>query len=151
MGAPVLIGAGIGAISSLAMGKDPLMGAAMGGLSGGAFGGAGGFGSGFTEGGLFNLGSGLTGTVATSTPTMGGLNLTGATTGAFDGALASSAATDGVIGSLPYQANTPSLLTNSANSANIYNIPETYTGLESAMQNPAINGSPVQTYGLKKT
>ena len=57
MGAPVLVGAGIGAISSLAMGKDPLMGAAMGGLSGGAFGGSAGFGSGFTEGGLFSLGS----------------------------------------------------------------------------------------------
>ena len=59
MGAPVLVGAGIGAISSLAMGKDPLMGAAMGGLSGGAFGGSAGFGSGFTEGGLMDLGSGM--------------------------------------------------------------------------------------------
>lgn len=59
MGAPVLVGAGIGAISSLAMGKDPLMGAAMGGLTGGAFGGSTGFGSGFTEGGLFDVGSGV--------------------------------------------------------------------------------------------
>lgn len=43
MGAPVLVGAGIGAATSLAMGRDPLMGAALGGLSGGAFGGAEGF------------------------------------------------------------------------------------------------------------
>jgi hypothetical protein len=49
MGAPVLVGAGIGAVTSLAMGKDPLMGAAMGGLTGGTFGGSGALGSGFTE------------------------------------------------------------------------------------------------------
>ena len=54
MGAPVLVGAGIGAVTSLAMGKDPLMGAAMGGLTGGTFGGSGALGSGFTEGGLFS-------------------------------------------------------------------------------------------------
>jgi len=57
MGAPVLVGAGIGAISSLATGKNPLQGALLGGVTGGAFGGSTGFGSGFTEGGLFNLGS----------------------------------------------------------------------------------------------
>ena len=57
MGAPVLIGAGIGAATSLAMGKNPLQGAILGGVSGGTFGGASGFGSGFTEGGLFSLGS----------------------------------------------------------------------------------------------
>jgi len=56
MGSPVLIGAGIGAATSLAMGRDPLMGAALGGISGGAFGGAEGFGSGFAEGGLFTDG-----------------------------------------------------------------------------------------------
>ena len=57
MGAPVLVGAGIGAISSLATGRNPLQGALLGGVTGGAFGGSTGFGSGFTEGGLFNLGS----------------------------------------------------------------------------------------------
>ena len=57
MGAPVLIGAGIGALTSLATGRDPLQGAALGGVTGGAFGGSTGFGSGFTEGGLFSLGS----------------------------------------------------------------------------------------------
>ena len=53
MGAPVLVGAGIGAISSLAMGRNPLQGAILGGVTGGTFGGSGGLGSGFTEGGLF--------------------------------------------------------------------------------------------------
>jgi len=60
MGAPVLVGAGVGALASLATGRDPLQGAALGGLTGGAFGGSAGFGSGFTEGGLFNLGSAIT-------------------------------------------------------------------------------------------
>jgi hypothetical protein len=90
MGAPVLIGAGIGAATSLATGGDPLQGALLGGIGGGTFGGSGALGSGFTEGGLFSLGSGLSGagTVATSTPTLGGLALEGATTGAVGGALA---------------------------------------------------------------
>lgn len=60
MGAPVLVGAGVGALASLATGRDPFQGAALGGLTGGAFGGSTGFGSGFTEGGLFNLGSAVT-------------------------------------------------------------------------------------------
>lgn len=47
MGPPLLIGAGLGAATSLAMGKNPFMGALLGGATGGAFGGAGGFGSGF--------------------------------------------------------------------------------------------------------
>lgn len=94
MGAPVLIGAGIGAATSLATGGNPLQGALLGGIGGGTFGGSGALGSGFTEGGLFSLGSGLTGagTVATSTPTLGGLKLAGATTGATGGALASGGA-----------------------------------------------------------
>lgn len=52
MGAPMLVGAGLGAITSAAMGKSPFTGALLGGATGGAFGGAGGFGSGFTQGGL---------------------------------------------------------------------------------------------------
>ena len=59
MGPPLLIGAGLGAATSLAMGKNPFMGALLGGATGGAFGGAGGFGSGFTQGG--GLFSGLQG------------------------------------------------------------------------------------------
>ena len=59
MGQAMLIGAGVGALSSAAMGKSPFTGALLGGATGGAFGGAGGFGSGFTEGSLL---SGLTGT-----------------------------------------------------------------------------------------
>lgn len=56
MGPPLLIGAGIGAATSLAMGKSPFMGALLGGATGGAFGGAGGFGSGFGlgEGGFLS-------------------------------------------------------------------------------------------------
>ena len=56
MGPPLLIGAGLGAITSAAMGKNPFMGALLGGATGGAFGGAGGFGSGFAgdAGGLLS-------------------------------------------------------------------------------------------------
>ena len=89
MAAPI-IGAGIGAVTSLAMGRDPLQGALLGGIGGGVFGGAGGLGSGFTEmGGLFGSAvPSAAGTVATSTPTLGGLALGGATTGAVGGATA---------------------------------------------------------------
>ena len=60
---PMLIGAGLGAISSAAMGKSPFTGALLGGVTGGAFGGAGGFGSGFTDSGLLSsLGSSATNT-----------------------------------------------------------------------------------------
>lgn len=63
MGPPILIGAGLGALTSAAMGKSPFTGALLGGATGGMFGGAGGFGSGFTEGGglLSSLGSSATG------------------------------------------------------------------------------------------
>jgi len=69
MGQAMLIGAGVGALSSAAMGKSPFTGALLGGATGGAFGGAGGFGSGFGlgEGGLL---SGLQG-VATTPVSMG--------------------------------------------------------------------------------
>lgn len=89
MAAP-LVGAGIGAVTSLATGRDPLQGALLGGVGGGLFGGAGGIGSGFKElGGLFGSAVPSAGaTVATSTPVLGGLELAGATTGAAGGALA---------------------------------------------------------------
>ena len=87
MAAP-LVGAGIGAVTSMAMGRNPLQGALLGGIGGGLFGGAGGIGSGFKElGGLFGSAIPSTGaTVATSTPVLGGLELAGATTGAVGGA-----------------------------------------------------------------
>lgn len=66
MGAPVLVGAGVGALASLATGRDPFQGAALGGLTGGAFGGSTGFGSGFTEGGLMDLGSNLVSSIPTT-------------------------------------------------------------------------------------
>jgi len=81
MGAPVLIGAGIGAVTSLATGRDPLTGALLGGVTGGAFGGAEGFGSGFAEGGLFGS--------------------------AIPDAVGSQALTDGVTGAAFEQAITP--------------------------------------------
>ena len=56
MGMPMIIGAGVGALSSAAMGKSPFTGALLGGVTGGAFGGAGGLGSGFAgdAGGLLS-------------------------------------------------------------------------------------------------
>lgn len=121
MGAPVLIGAGVGALTSLATGRDPLAGAAMGGLTGGAFGGSTGFGSGFTEGGLFNLGSAVT----------------------------PSAAIEPSIGSAVTPEFTPSLLTNSANpmaGPMTSIVPDPYTGATSMMQ--ADNLGTTQTFGL---
>ena len=70
----MLIGAGVGALSSAAMGKSPFTGALLGGATGGAFGGAGGFGSGFTEG---NLLSGFTG-VEAAVPSFAGGGYAGA-------------------------------------------------------------------------
>jgi hypothetical protein len=66
MGMPMLIGAGVGALSSAAMGKSPLTGALLGGVTGGAFGGAGGFGSGFTQGGLLSSAAPAATTTATT-------------------------------------------------------------------------------------
>ena len=71
MGMPMIIGAGVGALSSAAMGKSPLTGALLGGVTGGAFGGAGGFGSGFTDGGLLSsIGSSTTGAGVKLAPTI---------------------------------------------------------------------------------
>ena len=75
--AHVLIGAGIGAATSLATGGDPVKGALLGGVTGGAFGGA--------EGGLLE---GATSAVNATTPQLGGQVLSGATTGAVGGATA---------------------------------------------------------------
>jgi hypothetical protein len=73
---PMLIGAGIGALSSAAMGKNPFTGALLGGATGGAFGG-----SESLLGGKFAeaLGQGAVGGVSN------GINLAEAGTGAFGG------------------------------------------------------------------
>tara|TARA_R110000822_G_scaffold52302_4_gene135573 strand:+ start:724 stop:1521 length:798 start_codon:yes stop_codon:yes gene_type:complete len=113
MGAPVLVGAGIGAATSLAMGKDPLMGAAMGGLSGGAFGGAGSFGSGFGESGLFSLGGDIA-TNAVPSSLSSGAGLIGGTGTAPIG----SAITPN-IGSVVTPEFTPNVLVDSAYNAPI--------------------------------
>ena len=120
MGAPVLVGAGIGAVTSLATGRDPLQGAILGGVTGGAFGGSTGFGSGFSEGGLFNLGSAVT-----------------------------PSAVEPAIGSAVTPEFTPSLLTNSANpmaGPMTAIVPDQYTGLTSMMSNPNIGAA--QSFGL---
>jgi len=120
MGAPVLIGAGIGAVTSLATGRDPLTGALLGGVTGGAFGGAEGFGSGFAEGGLFNLGSSVT-----------------------------PSAVEPAIGSAVTPEFTPSLLTNSANpmaGPMTSIVPDPYTGATSMMQSQ--NLGTTQPFGL---
>jgi hypothetical protein len=80
MGMPMIIGAGVGALSSAAMGKSPFTGALLGGVSGGALGGAGGFGSGFVEGGL--------------APTLG----LGAVAPVAGGYVPAAAATHGIVG-----------------------------------------------------
>lgn len=133
MGAPVLIGAGLGAVSSLAMGQDPLKGAVLGGVTGGAFGGAEGFGSGFTEGGLFSLGSETAATGLANAPTMGGLELAGAASGtaAASAPVAGATASPYAFGSnaieTTRQATTPSLLTGEAGGAIKPNMLDTFT------------------------
>lgn len=59
---PLLVGAGVGALTGLVTGKDPLMSAGIGALSGGMFGGAQGFGSGFG----FDLGSNVAANTAST-------------------------------------------------------------------------------------
>ena len=58
MGMPVLIGAGVGALGSAAMGKSPLTGALMGGSLGGLGGAAGLFGEAAKAGGVLGTGTG---------------------------------------------------------------------------------------------
>ena len=92
MGAPVMAGMGVGALTALATGKDPFMGAAMGGASGGMFGGADGFGSGFG----FDLGSGALANTATT-------GLTSAGTALGQGGM-NTAAGQGLLGTAPTMA-----------------------------------------------
>lgn len=75
MGMPVLIGAGVGALGSAAMGKSPLTGALMGGSLGGLGGASGLFGEAAKAGGIFGTGpggllEGLQG-VSAATPSLG--------------------------------------------------------------------------------
>lgn len=132
MGAPVLIGAGLGAVTSLAMGQDPLKGAVLGGVTGGTFGGAGGFGSGFTEGGLMSLGSETAAAGLANAPTMGGLELAGAASGTAASAapVAGATASPYAFGGNAIEAtNTvPSLLTGEAGGAIQPNMLDKLTG-----------------------
>lgn len=96
MGMPVLIGAGVGALGSAAMGKSPLTGALMGGALGG-LGGAGGlFGDAAKTGGVLGTGTGgllegLQG-VSAAAPSLG--------SGGY-AALASQAAPTAVVANVP--------------------------------------------------
>ena len=92
MGAPVMAGMGVGALTALATGKDPFMGAAVGGASGGMFGGADGFGSGFG----FDLGSG-------ALANTGATGLTSAGTSLGQGGM-NTAAGQGLLGTAPTMA-----------------------------------------------
>ena len=148
MGAPVMVGMGVGALTALATGKDPLMGAAVGGASGGMFGGAGGFGSGFTSGATAaTSGTAIGATAGTSAGTalgQGGMN-----TAAGQGLLGATPSFASVgapqIGSVVTPENTPNLLMDSA-----YNAPvsptDVYTGDLSMMT--ADNLGATQTTGL---
>jgi len=93
---PFIVPMAIGALSSMATGKSPIEGAAIGAATQGLLGGV-------DFGGASNLFSGGAGTVATSAPTLGGLTLEGARTGAVGGAL-SSGASAGLSTSLPQTA-----------------------------------------------
>ena len=148
MGAPVMVGMGVGALTALATGKDPLMGAAVGGASGGMFGGAGGFGSGFTSGATAaTTGTAVGATAGTSAGTalgQGGMN-----TAAGQGLLGATPSFASVgapqIGSVVTPENTPNLLMDSA-----YNAPvsptDVYAGDLSMMT--ADNLGATQTTGL---
>ena len=147
MGAPVMVGMGVGALTALATGKDPLMGAAVGGASGGMFGGADGFGSGFG----FDLGSEVMANTATTGLTSAGTSLGqgGMNTAAGQGLLGATPSFASVgapqIGSVVTPENTPNLLMDSA-----YNAPvsptDVYAGDLSMMT--ADNLGATQTTGL---
>lgn len=93
---PFIVPMAIGALSSMASGRNAIEGAAIGAATQGLLGGV-------DFGGASNLFSGGAGTVATSAPTLGGLTLEGARTGAVGGAL-SSGASAGLSTSLPQTA-----------------------------------------------
>lgn len=141
MGAPVLAGMGMGALTALATGKDPFMGAAVGGASGGMFGGADGFGSGFGLDGMgFDLGANVIGDTAAT-------GLTGAGTSLGQGGM-NTAVGRGLLGATPTFAsvgvpqfgsvvtpeNTSNLLMDSAYNAQITPT-DVYTGDLSMMEN----------------
>jgi len=90
---PFIVPMAIGALSSMASGRNALEGAAIGAATQGLLGGV-------DFGGASNLFSSGAGTVATSAPTLGGLTLEGARTGAVGGAL-SGGASAGLSTSLP--------------------------------------------------
>lgn len=149
MGAPVMVGMGVGALTALATGKDPLMGAAVGGASGGMFGGAGGFGSGFTSGATAATSGTAAGATTLGTSTGTALGQGGMNTAAGQGLLGATPSFASVgapqIGSVVTPENTPNLLMDSATNAPIAPT-DVYTGDLSMMT--ADNLGSTQTIGL---
>ena len=149
MGAPVMVGMGVGALTALATGKDPLMGAAVGGASGGMFGGAGGFGSGFTTGATAATSGTAAGATTLGTSTGTALGQGGMNTAAGQGLLGATPSFASVgapqIGSVVTPENTPNLLMDSATNAPIAPT-DVYTGDLSMMT--ADNLGSTQTIGL---
>jgi len=94
MGMPLLIGAGIGALGSAAMGKSPFTGALLGGATGGMLGGAGGL---FGAAGGASAAAPVAGAVGTTGEIGGGLLTTAG--GLGGGSVALPAATSGALSS----------------------------------------------------
>jgi len=115
MGAPVLVGAGLGALMSSFQGGNPLQGAVLGGLGGGLTGG-------FDLGSMGSLGS--AGVANTTTPTLGGLSMQGATSaipGSFS-ATVPTATASGIATSVPQTAGGYSSLLGGNTMLEPYNI-----------------------------
>lgn len=144
-----MVGMGVGALTALATGKDPLMGAAVGGASGGMFGGAGGFGSGFTSGATAATSGTAAGATTLGTSTGTALGQGGMNTAAGQGLLGATPSFASVgapqIGSVVTPENTPNLLMDSATNAPIAPT-DVYTGDLSMMT--ADNLGSTQTIGL---
>lgn len=138
---PMLVGAGIGAMSSLAMGKDPLLGAALGGVSGGMFGGAEGIGSGFGMdfGSALAPNVGANSVMAGNALGQGGFN-TVAGQGLMNASAPSVASLTPNIGSVVTPEYAPNLLMDSAYNAQVAPT-SMYTGDLSMMANQNLGGA----------
>ena len=127
---PFIVPMAIGALSSMASGRNALEGAAIGAATQGLLGGV-------DFGGASNLFSGGAGTVATSAPTLGGLTLEGARTGAVGGAL-SSGASAGLSTSLP---------ATTGEYSSIYGGNSALQNYDAGMNYAAASGGPQSTIG----
>ena len=127
---PFIVPMAIGALSSMATGRSPIEGAAVGAATQGLLGG-------IDFGGASNLFSSGAGTVATSAPTLGGLTLEGARTGAVGGAL-SGGASAGLSTSLP---------ATTGEYSSIYGGNSALQNYDAGMNYAAASGGPQSTIG----